>query len=113
MTGLLEMLLISMNIQPSMIGLTSSATMKTMMTNGGNGGSIQRCMRHFMGLFFVTFSMFKFINLSQFVDVFAKYDLMTQRWLVNEFHPTSLCLQSITSSTLFYNHHITFPSPLY
>jgi len=74
------MLLISMNIQPSMIGIISSATMKKMMTNGGNGSSIQRCMRHFMGFFFVTFSMFKLMNLSQFVDVFAKYDVMTQRW---------------------------------
>ena len=70
-----------------MIGLTSSATMKTIMKNSGNGmmsqmygSSIQRCMRHFMGLFFMTFSMFKLINLSQFVETFAKYDVVTQRW---------------------------------
>ena len=70
-----------------MVGLTSSATIKTIMNKSGNGGmsqmygsSIQRCMRHFMGLFFVSFSMFKLINLKQFVETFVKYDVVTQRW---------------------------------
>ena len=70
-----------------MVGLTTAISSKVTGVGGGGGGVInsislnfQRCMRHFMGLFFVTFSMIKFVNLSTFVDVFEKYDLVTKQW---------------------------------
>ena len=85
-TGLLELILVYSNILPSMVGLTSAKTAKMMVDGGGVAagggmyGTVHRCMRHFMGLFFVTFSMFKLVNLTTFVDVFEKYDLVTKRW---------------------------------
>lgn len=37
-----------------------------------------RMMNHFMGAFFVTFSFFKFLNLSGFVDAYRSYDLLAK-----------------------------------
>ena len=37
-------------------------------------------MRHFMGLFFITFSAFKLVNLRGFVDAFSQYDILTRRY---------------------------------
>lgn len=39
-------------------------------------------MRHFMGLFFVTFSVFKLVNLRNFVNAFSQYDVLTRRYQV-------------------------------
>ena len=61
-------------------------------------GHIHRCMRHFMGLFFVTFSIFKLVHLSKFVDVFEKYDLVTKRWWDSR---TQTLTHSLFRSTLF------------
>jgi bacterioferritin-associated ferredoxin len=38
-----------------------------------------RAMSHFMGGFFLTFSFFKLLNLSQFADAYATYDLLARR----------------------------------
>lgn len=37
-------------------------------------------MHAFMGLFFVVFAMFKFIDIKGFADGFATYDLVAARW---------------------------------
>lgn len=37
-------------------------------------------MHGFMGLFFVTFAMFKFFDLKGFADGFSTYDLLAARW---------------------------------
>lgn len=42
--------------------------------------SFHHGMRLFMGLFFLGFAFFKLLNVSQFADAFASYDLIAARW---------------------------------
>lgn len=44
-----------------------------------NENKIDSAMRKYMGGFFTTFSLFKFVNLKGFVESFSSYDLIAQR----------------------------------
>ncbi len=48
-------------------------------TDAGQLNNTMFLMRVFMGLFFVIFALFKFIDLRGFAKAFAKYDLPTQK----------------------------------
>lgn len=50
--------------------------------------SIYSLMSYFMGLFFVTFSLFKMIDLAGFKDAFSTYDLLAKRFpLYAKYYP--------------------------
>lgn len=42
-------------------------------------------MRHFMGIFYITFSCFKMINLKGFAETFSTYDIVAMKWRVYSF----------------------------
>ena len=45
------------------------------------GGSLNDALRHFMGLFFITFSFFKFLDYKGFPSSFARYDPLAKKSL--------------------------------
>ncbi len=45
-----------------------------------HSSEIMYMMSHFMGLFFLIFSMFKLVNLKQFVKGFRMYDILAKRY---------------------------------
>lgn len=45
------------------------------------GGNLNDALRHFMGLFFITFSIFKFLDYKGFPSSFARYDPLAKKSL--------------------------------
>jgi hypothetical protein len=58
----------------------SALSSSAMQLRGVNGGGLMSGMHDFMGMFLVTFSLFKLFDLPGFADGFAKYDLLAKRF---------------------------------
>ncbi len=44
------------------------------------GGVLEDYMRNFMGVFFITFALFKITNLNGFVSAYSRYDILAARF---------------------------------
>lgn len=60
------------------LGAIAAVTVILQLVGGGFDGV--KAMRHFMGLFFMTFGAFKLLDLRGFVGMFADYDIVAKRF---------------------------------
>jgi copper chaperone CopZ len=71
----------SLKTYAPLIGIFTSLLVATGLAQvGSRPFNPSLACRHFMGGWFLVFSCMKLINLRAFVDAFARYDLLAQRW---------------------------------